>query len=324
MKICFLDNTRFQYSYKDIYSPKLRGAETILINLSNELKAKGHDVIVYNNCLNNDVTDNWKNLNNIEVDNIEFDIAISNADANLFNNIKAKKKFVLSYSLQTIEKFIRKNQMISYIKHKPHYILIGEYHKKNRPKLTTLFGASILNLAVDDIFLKSKLSDSVDCNQAIFTSRPDRNSDLLIEIWKKKIFPSHNKAKLLITPNNNEDTKFNIIERQMKSQNDLINDLLKSRIFLVPGHKAELFCLAAEEARELCIPIVTMGIGSLYERVNHGNTGFVAQNMDEFAHFTIELFKNNKLWSDIRLNLIKLRGSYTWSNCSDNFLKIIS
>jgi glycosyltransferase involved in cell wall biosynthesis len=67
-----------------------------------------------------------------------------------------------------------------------------------------------------------------------------------------------------------------------------------------------------------------MGIGSLYERVDHGNTGFIAKNEDEFASFTIELFKNNKLWSDIRLNLIKLRGSYTWSNCSDNFLKIIS
>ena len=50
MKICFLDYTDFQYSYKDISSPKLRGAETILINLSENLKKMGHDVIVFNNC----------------------------------------------------------------------------------------------------------------------------------------------------------------------------------------------------------------------------------------------------------------------------------
>ena len=31
MKICFLENTKFEYSYKDIHSPKLRGAENILI-----------------------------------------------------------------------------------------------------------------------------------------------------------------------------------------------------------------------------------------------------------------------------------------------------
>ena len=46
---------------------------------------------------------------------------------------------------------------------------------------------------------------------------------------------------------------------------------------LVPGHKGEVFCLAAEEARELCIPIVTLGYGSLYERVIHNKTGFLAK-----------------------------------------------
>jgi hypothetical protein len=324
VKICLLDNTKFYYSYKDIYSPKLRGAETILINLFNELKAKGHNVIVYNNCHNSDITNNWKNLNNIKNDNIKFDIAISNADATLFNYIDAKKKFVISYSLQSIEKFIRKKQLFAYLKHKPHYILIGKYHKKNRSKLISLFGTSILDLAVDDIFLKTKLYNDININQAIFTSRVDRNSSLLIKIWKEKIFPNFKNGKLLITPDNNKDLKFNIFERQMKSQNHLINDLLKSRIFLAPGHKAELFCLAAEEARELCIPIVTMGIGSLYERVIHEKTGFIAKNEDEFAHYTIELFKNNELWYKIRSNLLKLRGSYNWSNASNNLLKIIT
>ena len=79
----------------------------------------------------------------------------------------------------------------------------------------------------------------------------------------------------------------------MESQKKLVEDLLKSKVFLVPGHKAELYCLAAEEARELCIPIVTMGIGSLYERVEHGKTGFIAKNENEFASYTLELFNND-------------------------------
>ena len=58
---------------------------------------------------------------------------------------------------------------------------------------------------------------------------------------------------------------------------NLWQDLIKSKVLLVPGHKAELYCIAAEEARELCIPIVTLGIGSLSERVEHGITGFVAK-----------------------------------------------
>ena len=55
MKICFLDNTNFQYSYLDKFNPKLRGAETILINLSENLVKLGHDVTVINNCSIEDV-----------------------------------------------------------------------------------------------------------------------------------------------------------------------------------------------------------------------------------------------------------------------------
>ena len=33
---------------------------------------------------------------------------------------------------------------------------------------------------------------------------------------------------------------------------------MQSRLFITPGHKTEVFCLAAEEARELCIPIVPL------------------------------------------------------------------
>jgi glycosyltransferase involved in cell wall biosynthesis len=324
MNICFLDKTEFKYNEKDKYKSILRGAETTLINLSNELRNKGHNVIVYNNCPTENNHNNWKNINNSIDDDIIFDVAISNADANLFNYIRAKKKFVISYSLQSIEKFVRKKQLLSYFKHKPKYILIGKYHKKNRSKLISLFGASILNLGVDDIFIKTELSADIDMSQAIFTSRSDRNSDLLINIWKDKIYPNFKSGKLLITPNKNEDPNFNIVERKMKSQTNLINDLLKSKIFLVPGHKAELFCLAAEEARELCIPIITMGIGSLYERVDHGKTGFIAKNENEFANYTLQLFQNNDLWNEMRSYLIKLRGKSNWTRSTNNLLSIIS
>ena len=37
MKICFIDNTIFKYNSNDLYSKNLRGAETVLINLSNSI-----------------------------------------------------------------------------------------------------------------------------------------------------------------------------------------------------------------------------------------------------------------------------------------------
>ena len=94
-------------------------------------------------------------------------------------------------------------------------------------------------------------------------------------------------------------------------------------MIILPGHEAELFCLAAEEARELCVPIVTLGIGSLSERVSHYKTGLVAKNKKEFVNYIIELFKNDKLWHYLRSNLMKLRNSRNWDYCTKELLKNI-
>ncbi len=326
MKICFLDNTSFQYSYLNKFDPQLRGAETILINLSENLERLGHDITVINNCpvdIDNN-SSKWYNINkNDLLENSTYDVAIANADTRLLNKISAKKKYVISFSLQSLEKFIRKKQLFSYIKHKPTYLLIGKYHEQKRSKLITLFGSKIINLAIDDIFNNTELTNKIDRNLAIFTSHPERNLDLLIDIWNKKIHPNFNNGKLLITPKSEFIEKNNIFFRKMGSKQEMINDMLKSRLYLVPGHKAELFCLAAEEARELCLPIVTLGIGSLKERVIHEKTGFIAKNSKEFANYTIELFKDDFLWNTIRNNLFNLRGTKSWSIASQNFLKQI-
>lgn len=322
MKICFLDNSNISYTSEDIYSNKLRGGENTLINLSNEFSKLDHDVTIYNNSQKNCKIKNisWINLNQIN-DNPHYDLAISNNDIRLFDKIRSTKKIAISYSIQSIEKFIRKGQFISYLKHKPKIALLGKYHQLNRNILLRIFGSFQISLAVDDIFLNSEIKKNVLNDQAIFTSYSDRNLDLLVNIWKNKIYPINKKRKLLITPIKENYHNYNIFNRIFGDKKILLNDILNSRICLIPGHKAELFCIAAEEARELCVPIITLGIGSLSERVLHNKTGFVAKNPNEFADYTTLLFNDDKLWFDIRKNLFNLRGSKIWKNIAIEFLK---
>ena len=327
MNICLLDKTNFSYNFYDLNNSKLRAAETILVNIAMSLSNLNHQVSIINNCPKNEKIGNinWININSLK-DKFICDLAISNNDCNLFDKIFAKKKVLISHSIQTIEKFIRKKQLLSYLRHKPKLALLGKYHLSKRNYFTRMFGFFFLSYGVDEIFMKTKLLDInlIDKNQAIFTSRPDRNLDLLIDLWNKQISPILNQAKLLITPNT-LDYKLNtkIYIRELGSREKMINDLLKSRMIILPGHEAELFCLAAEEARELCVPIVTLGIGSLSERVNHNKTGLVAQNKKEFVNYIIELFKNDKLWNSLRSNLIKLRNSRNWDYCAKELLKNI-
>ena len=326
MKICFLENTKFEYSFKDVHSSKLRGAENILINLSANLAEMGHEIVVYNNCNIDTHKDksNWYNINHIDnAHSLVFDVAISNGDTRLLSKVSAKKNIVFSYSLQSIEKFIRKGQLISYLKNRPTYFLIGDYHINNRSKLISLFGINTLNLAIDDMFHKTKILAEKKENNAIFTSRGDRNLELLINIRNQNIYHKLNNAKLLVTPYKNIKEENNIFIRKMSTRSQLIKDLLKSKVFLVPGHKAELFCLAAAEAQELCIPIVTLGIGSLYERVEHNINGFIAKNNKEFAEYTIQLFKDPTLWLRLHRNMKVKRGQKNWINSTNDLINKI-
>ena len=75
--------------------------------------------------------------------------------------------------------------------------------KKKRSKLLSLFGKKILDVSIDDLFMKTELTNNIDHNQAIFTSRPDRNLNKLLDIWNDKIFPNLKSVKLITTPAKN-------------------------------------------------------------------------------------------------------------------------
>ena len=322
MKICFLDNSPIPYTPNDLNSKDIRGGENVIIHLSKELAKLNNNVEVFNNNSESQTFDNvkWTNINNTNIENV-FDYAFTNNDIRLFNKISAKNYIAFSHSIQSIEKFIRKGQLLSFLKYKPKVIILGKYHDDNRNFLLKLFGKINLQWAVDPLFLEAEIDDSNVENRAIFTSRRDRNLDILIDIWKKKIFPKNKSIKLFVTPSDLIENNFNIYSRNFDNKISLLKDMLKSKVLLVPGHKGELFCIAAEEARELCIPIITLGIGSLSERVEHGITGFIAKNSDEFADFTLNIFNNYNLWNEIRNNLLNLRGSKKWKTVASNLLK---
>jgi glycosyltransferase involved in cell wall biosynthesis len=324
MKICFLDNSPIPYTTNDLNSKLIRGGENAIIHLSNELSKLGNKVEVYNNIENDCIIDDvkWFNLRGLNKNSI-YDVAFTNNDIRLFDNIIAKKYVAFSHSIQTLEKFIRKGQLFSYLKYKPKIVLLGKYHKENRNYLLKLFGTINLEWAVDPLFLEAKLDENLIENRAIFTSRRDRNLDLLIKLWIKDIFPKNKSIKLYSTPSELINNDYNIFARNFEDKTTMVKDLLKSKVLLVPGHKGELYCIAAEEARELCIPIITLGIGSLSERVEHGITGFIAKTPKEFADYTLKIFNDENLWKDLRNNLIKLRGTKKWDKVALNLLSQI-
>ena len=328
MKIFFLEKST-AFTGENLDDNTIGGTEKILINITNELaKNDNFEIKVFNETIKKKKINNveWCNINNYD-NKIIPDVLIAFSDISLFNNFKANKKFLWSHSVQSLEKFIRKKQFLPYIKHKPTLILEGDYHYRNRSYLTSFFGKKILKVAPDYEFINEQIDfNHIPNKTCIFTTKSDRNLNILIDAWKK-IFKLNNDAHLMINPpyKISEDIAYkNVSLRTKGNKKDLIKDLRTSKIMLVPGHKGEVFCLAAEEARELCIPIVTLGYGSLYERVEHNKTGFIAKNTEEFINYTNRLLNDDVLYLKFRKNLFQLRNSRNYSHVVNDLLKIIN
>ena len=191
MRIVLIENSKQIYDGYSRNSSNLRGAELAIINYSEELVKKKFQVTVLNNCKNEIIINGvqYKNINKIK-NKLSCDVAIVNSDANYFKYVDSKKNFLLSHSVQNLEKFVRNKQLIAFLKYKPTVLCFSKYQFDKRNLITSLFGKKIIIPSIDNDFFSFKLQDRINKN-AIFYSRYDRNGKYVIDIWKK-IFPQLN------------------------------------------------------------------------------------------------------------------------------------
>ena len=95
----------------------------------------------------NDLSNKFKELRSLAIeykDSKEVEIGKLREEITEFKNAaednKRSYEEILDKATQSIEKFIRKGQLISYLKYKPKIILLGKYHEKNRNFLLKIFG----------------------------------------------------------------------------------------------------------------------------------------------------------------------------------------
>ena len=326
-KIIIIDNSDLSYSGDDINGKTLRGTEASLILLSEQFFKMGIHVD-YCNCLN--ITKKVNGVNYFNKDhinkNIIYDLAIVISDASQFSRVSSIKKAVFSNSNQPFEKFFRKKQLLPFLKFKPIVITLCDYQFDKRSFFTSFYGKKTIPITVDPKFLDVDINvNYLPEKKVVYNIRSNRNLDLLIKIWIEKIYPVNNEFKLYITPDLIEYTdklkRHNIFLRNIGSRSEMIDELKNYRALTYLGHKSDIFTLTAEEAIKLCLPVVTFGIGSLKERVTHNETGFVAQNDQEYADYTIKLLNDDAFDLNLKAKMHKKRKDNNWEQIANEWIQ---
>ena len=324
--ILFIDNSNSDFTGLDLNTTKVRGTESSLILLAESLVKNNIYVKVLTE-INEDVLCNGVIYSNKNVhQETQYDLCVAISNANLFNKISAKKKVVWSNSLQPFEKFLRKKQLLPFLKHKPEVVTMCNYQFYKRSYLTSMYGKHMISLSVDPRFYTEKVDlENIPSPYALNNVRSHRNLDWLIDIWTKSFNNKNGKAKLFINPNlieySDEMKESNIYERKFGSRDDLVNELRNTRVFAYTGHKSDIWVLTVEEAVQMCVPIVTYGIGSVEDRVIHNETGFIAKNDEEFAKYLEMLLFDDEFYNKIRRKMFKRRGFKNWDFIADIWIK---
>ena len=316
--VIVIDNSDLSYTGEDINGTVVRGTEASLILLSEQFVRMGINVD-YCNSIQKKVKVNGVNyFNKNEITKKkQYDLAIVISDANEFRRVSSLKKAVFSNSNQPIEKFIRKKQLLPFLRFKPTLITLCDYQYKKRSFFTSFYGKKTIPITVDPKFLDIEIDQNfLPEKKVVYNIRSNRNLNHLIKIWCDKIFPLNNDFKLYITPNlidyNDFHKKNNIFLRTIGSRSEMIDEMKNYRALTYLGHKSDIFTLTAEEAIKMCLPVVTFGIGSLKERVSHNETGFIAKNDQEFADYTIKLLNDDKFYLDLKSKMKNKRKENNW------------
>jgi len=291
----------------------LGGVESSVVNLVQELAARGHEVSVHNMCAaaieHRGVS--WRPL----ADGLpeKADLYIANRGDKLMPQA-GKTLFWTHNPCRYVLKWRYLKQLW---RHRPAVIFIGTYHGTTLPAWVPDGGRQVIPYGIPDMFRAAEPGSEVPPPRAVFTSNPLRSLDWLLDLWESNIQPAVPDAELHVfsgaaTHGSVGDAKAQamaavlgraealadrgVVLRGPVPKAQLVEEFRQARCMLYRGDLNETFCLAVGEAQAMGVPGLVQKLGSVVERVIDGGTGFHADNDNDFAEAAVRLLGDQELW----------------------------
>jgi len=322
------------YTSRTLLEKPLGGIQLGVSQLSQCFAGMGHDVFVLNNC------------NTIQtIDGVEWRprsapfpalkapqnaIILVNNDAELFDlaanaiDLGAKPYIWLRNRL-TFKRFKKNHRWRSFYRYKPAGIFLSEYARDDSPFYYPFRKTKIIPHFLKDAVFEANIPDVNEIlarpKRAVFISQPHRGLKDVVKLWREIASPAvpgagldvycNLEAATEILKTSPEKLSCDGIYLQPRITNHVLLETLPFyRAMFYAGSKDETFCFAAAEALACGVPVVTRGIGSLQNRVQHSANGFIERDRKAFAHALIRVLNDDTLWQELRNGALHSRQSY--------------
>ena len=199
-------------------------------------------------------------------------------------------------------------------------VFIGTEQARTASRLLPFAGRAVIPYGLPPRVLAACVADAVPPPQAVFTSQAYRGLREVIARWRTDVAPRCPTARLTayVAPSNVAAyaalavgaAGISVVPRV--GNEAMLGVLRGARVLIAPGHVSETFCLAAAEAVAMGVPVVTLGIGSLKERVADGRTGFVARDWRGLADRVGQVLTDDALWARLHVAGVASRIGQDW------------
>ena len=320
LKFAFLDQQQ-AYEGRDFESGSVSGTESCTMLLAEALARRGHKVSIYN-----------KLATASEVNGVGYHplaeaarlgpetIAISNNSISALAQVPTRRRAVWAHLDLRLARLRKKRDIFPVLRLRPHLVIPSRYSARRTQIIVPFRSRQIIEHGVDSTFLQFKPLSTVPPPIAIFASQPRRNLNLVLQTWRKQIYPQIPQARLHVyMPRHNQHSRLieNSADCGIEIKGSVGKEMLadafrNARVMIYPGHKEETFCNTAAEAIATGLPVVTMGIGALAERVRHGLDGFVAPTAESMGQHALRLLTDDSLWQLMHPAGIEVSRRWHW------------
>lgn len=249
-------------------------------------------------------------------------IAISNNNVALVGRTKALRRVVWVRNNLTFGVIRKRGYFLSMLKHRPHLVFPSNFAARQTPWYLPFRSRRIIEHGIEASFVDFAPLEKPPPPVAIFASQPVRNLQRVVESWLSVIHPVMPQAKLHIYhpkeaqhPAQYEPLQSSGIEiKGSVGKAELAAAMRSARVMIYPGHRRETFCNVAAEALATGLPMVTMGIGALSERVRNNVDGFVSPTTAQMGRDALSVLQDDTLWRRFHVAALEKSRNSTWDD----------
>lgn len=317
-RVTFVCATRVAFGIDTPASVGLGGIESTNIALSRALAQRGYAVVLATRRTGTVARDGVLNIPLSEIDRHPADAVVTSNDPRPLRGFPGARRIVWVHNQINLEKAVRKRYFLPILSMRPDAVFVGNRAAAAMSPVFAYRRRRVIPHGVAPAFRDPDPTRGLG-RDFVYASQPQRGLERMLALWRTAPALIASGARLHVFGSDypaSTDESGRIVFHPRVGAEALAAFYARVRAMVCPGSVDETFCLAAAEAQAMGVPVITSGIGALFERVQHGVNGLIAISDRDFAEAVVQVAENDALWSQLSTGALLQRTALTWERAA--------